>query len=110
MSKRKQYTSNQIDTIKGLKNEFNWSIRKIAKETGIPKSVVGRWTKEPKVWKEKYRFNIPEKSRKGMSEKRVKSLEKFRKKVAKGRKGDPDKYSGLQIRYDEDGDWEAYSG
>lgn len=106
---KKTYTSAHIDAVKGLREAFSWSIRKIAKETGTPKSVVGRWVKDPEVWKEKYRFNVPEKTKKGMSEKRRKSLEKFHKKVAKEKKVDPDKYKGLMLRYTEDDDWVPYS-
>lgn len=105
---KKKYTSDHVAGVKGLHDAFGWSVRKIAKETGIPKSVVGRWTKEPKVWKEKYRWNIPED--KALSPKQRIALEKFRKKVAKGKKIDPEKYTGLMIRYTEDDEYEAYSG
>ncbi|MCK5520337.1 MAG: hypothetical protein KAI81_04430 [Candidatus Marinimicrobia bacterium] len=105
---KKIYTSTQVDIIKGLKDEFGWSIRKISQETGIPRSVVGRWTKDPKIWRENYRWNVPERT--DLSPKRKKALKKFRKKVAGGKKKDPDKYKGLMIRYTEDGDFEAYSG
>ena len=104
---KKKYTSTQVDTIKNLKDEFGWSVRKIAKETGIPKSVVGRWTKDPKTWKENYRWNVPE--NKTLSPKQRIALEKFRKKVVKGKKVDPEKYKGLMIRYTEDDDWVPYS-
>ena len=105
---KKRYTSGQVDTVKGMKDEFGWSVRKIAKETGIPKSVVGRWTKEPKVWKENYRWNVPED--KALSPKQQVALQKFRKKVVAGKKVDPDKYKGLMIHYLDDDSYEAYSG
>ena len=105
---RKKYTSDQVETVKGLKDSFGWSVRKIAKETGIPKTIVGRWTKEPKVWKENYRWNVPED--KALSPKQQVALQKFRKKVAAGKKVDPDKYKGLMIHYLDDDTYEAYSG
>ena len=107
MATKKKYTSDHVDTVKGMKDTFGWSVRKIAKETGIPKSVVGRWTKDPKTWKEKYRWNVPE--NKKLSKKDQIALEKFRKKVAKGKKKDDNKYKGLMIRYTEDDDWVPYS-
>ena len=104
---KKKYTSDQVQTVKGLQDSFGWSVRKIAKETGISKSVVGRWTKDPKTWKEKYRWNVPE--NKALSSKQRVALEKFHKKVVKGKKVDPDKYKGLMIHYAEDDNWEPYS-
>ena len=105
---KKIYTSDQVQTVKGMQDSFGWSVRKIAKETGIPKSVVGRWTKEPKVWRENYRWNVPE--NKALSLKQQVALQKFRKKVAAGKKVDPDKYKGLMIHYLDDDTYEAYSG
>ena len=105
---KKKYTSDQVQTVKGMQDSFGWSVRKISKETGIPKSVVGRWTKNPKVWKENYRWNVPE--NKALSPKQQIALQKFRKKVAAGKKIDPDKYKGLMIHYLDDDTYEAYSG
>ena len=104
---RKKYTADHVEGVKIMKDTFGWSVRKIAKETRIPKSVIGRWTKDPKEWKEKYRWNVPE--RIDLSLKKQKALEKFRKKVAKGKNIDPEKYKGLMIRYTEDDEYEAYS-
>lgn len=105
----RQYTSDHVEMINLAYKTGDKSIRSLGKFYDIPKSVVGRWVKEPKVWKEKYRFNAPEKVKKGMSEKRRLSLKKFHKKVADAKKVDPDKYKGLMIRYTEDDDYEAYS-
>lgn len=101
------YTARQVETALGLSKDFGWSIRKIGRETGIPKSVIGRWVKDPQEWKEKYRWNVPKYIK--MDRKRLKSLKKFHAKVKRGKEVDPDKYKGLQIRYG-DGDYEAYSG
>lgn len=104
---KKKYTSKHVSSVNDMKDLYGWSVRKIAKETGIPKSVVGRWTKNPKEWQEKYRWNVPED--KALSPKRRVALEKFRKKVVKGKKKDPEKYKGLLIRYTEDDDYVPYS-
>ena len=105
----RQYTTRQVDAIVNMKKAFpELSIRKIAKTVNIPKSVVGRWLKEPKVWKDKYRFNIPKDTI--LIDKRQVALNRFKKKVAKAKKVDKDKYKGLRIHYADDGEWEAYSG
>lgn len=107
--KKKVYTSDQVETVKQMKRNFpKLSIRNMAKITGIPKSVVGRWTKEPQVWKEKYRFNKPEHIK--MTDKQFTALQKFKKKVKDEKKVDSEKYQGLMIKFTEDGEMEVYSG
>lgn len=81
MSKRK-YTVGQVDTISGLKAEFGWSVRKIAEETGIPKSVVGRWTKDPEIWKQKYQITAQKAKSNKLSPKVRKQLRKAIKHVS----------------------------
>lgn len=98
------YTPEHVDTVLSVRKLSGASIRGISDLLSIPKSVIGRWIKDPEVWKEKYLFNIPEGF--NMSEKDIESLKKFEAKVAN--REDPTDYEGLEIRF-EDGEWEAYS-
>ena len=115
------YTAQQVQVMSDMKAEFpGLSIRKMADMTGVPKSVVGRWVKDPIVWKRKYVFNVPKqvklskkspgKYRDGTPKKSQKERhDAFFAKVKKAKLQDKNKYKGLLISYDDD-EFEIYSG
>lgn len=54
--KTKEYTIEDVKSVKRLRERTGESVRKIAKRLSIPKSVVGRWIKEPVKYAQKYSF------------------------------------------------------
>lgn len=113
MSKMTIYTSRQVKSISELRELWGWSIRKIGKETKVPKSVVGRWIKDPQLWIEKYDLAEGQRKKASWSPKRKLAWEKFHEKILKReKKAEKIKdgtYKGMQVRYDEDDDFELYS-
>ena len=101
-----KYTIEHFNLVIALRNTTDKSIRAIAEFTGISKSNVGRWVKNPKEYQSKMQFIPPTDT--GLSDKKQKALARFKKKVAAGKRKNPGTYEGLLIRF-EDGDYVPYS-
>ena len=106
----KEYSSEDVKGVKWIRASTGKSIRQIAKETGIPKTVVGRWVKEaPIVYIRKYDFrDVKRKARQKLSKEDYEIFQKMEHRILKepiGRQGE------LTIEWydDDDGEGGYYS-
>lgn len=106
----KEYSSTDVRGVKWLRTTTGKSIRAIAKETGIPKSVIGRWIKEDEiVYVRKYDFrDVKRKVRENLTKKDYEKFLKIENKILHNPIG---KQSELTIEYydDDDGEGGYYS-
>ena len=101
-SPRKEYNERQVDIVTGLQKEFGMSVRKIAKETGIPKSVIGRWVKDPVKWRRQYSFRDGYREVKSRMNKTL--FKKFQKAQDRILNKPHGKQSTLKIKFIDDDD------
>lgn len=101
----KEYSSTDVRGVKWLRATTGKSVRAIAKETGIPKSVVGRWIKEDEiVYIRKYDFrDVKRKVRYNLSKEDYEKFLKVENKILHNPIG---KQSELTIEYYDDDDGE----
>lgn len=97
MTKR-EYTIKEIRAVVA-EHKAGKSIRNISEFWDIPKSVVGRWVKDPEHWKQTYRFRDVERKIQD-PERRA----KYRRAVHKFR-SEPEKYADIEADYIEEGDY-----
>ena len=80
---------------------YGLSVRKVGRDLNIPKSVIGRWFKDPDLYTQKMQFKAAGKGKVigGASEKDMKSFRRFRERILKDPIGEQRK---LRIHYDDD--------
>lgn len=87
----KQYTSQNVEDVLASRR-LGFSIREISKKTKIPKSVIGRWIKEPDKSIQKSQIR---EIRGKLTPKAKKHIDKFLKKVVNKPKG---KQASLRVK------------
>ena len=108
----KEYSSNQVKAAHIIRKTTGHSIRRIAKDMKIPKSVIGRWIKEDeKIYVRKYDFrDVKRKVKKNLSQKDYETFSKMEHRILHAPISEQ---SELTIEYyddDEDGYYSVISG
>jgi hypothetical protein len=102
----KEYDSVDVRYVLKQRNTTKKSIRQIAKDTNIPKSVIGRWVKEDKmVYIRKYDFrDVRRQVSKKLSQKDIEVFMKLEHRILKEPIG---RQSELTIEWYDDDDGES---